>query len=131
MSISLVSLAARLVHVRDGFHGWDTYTRRVEKALFVLLVLLVKFFVLERGGKKTSVSKIINIIVATDEDMSDDIQQVLTTQWTRILRGIQKMRENTTTEPTMLSARNFPREEERALRKRTVFPHASGFLLFR
>lgn len=35
----------------------------------------------------------------------------LTIQWTRILRGIQKMRENTTTEPTMLSAKNFPDEE--------------------
>lgn len=66
MSISLISLAARLGHVRDGFNSWDTYTRRVEKALFVLLVLLVKFFVLEGGRKKTSVSKIIDITVVTD-----------------------------------------------------------------
>lgn len=66
MSISLVSLAARLVHVHDGFNSWDTYTRRVEKALFVLLVLPVKFFVLEGGRKKASVSKIINITVVTD-----------------------------------------------------------------
>lgn len=39
----------------------------------------------------------------------------LTTQWTRILSGIQKMRENTTTDPTMLSARNFPRKREGVL----------------
>lgn len=39
------------------------------------------------------------------------------------------MRENTTTDPTMLSAKNFPREEEGVLRKR--FSHASGFLLFK
>lgn len=31
------------------------------------------------------------------------------------------MRENTTTDPTMLSAKNFPREEEGVLRKRTRF----------
>lgn len=127
MSISLVSLAARLVHVRDGFNSWDTYTRRVEKALFVLLVLLVKFFVLEGGRKKTGVKKNYKYHCGsgwergTDEDISDDIQQVLTTQWTRILRGIQKMRENTTTDPTMLSAKNFPREEEGGLIKRTSF----------
>lgn len=66
MSISLVSSAARLVHVHGGFNRWGTYTRRVEKALFVLLVLLVKFFVLEGGRKKTSVNKIINITAVND-----------------------------------------------------------------
>lgn len=53
MHISLVSLAARLVHVQEDLNGWDTYARRVVKALFVLLILLIKFFVLQRGGKKT------------------------------------------------------------------------------
>lgn len=46
----------------------------------------------------------------------------LTTQWTRILSGIQKMRENTTTDPTMLSARNFPRKGEGVLlKKKSIF----------
>ncbi len=31
-----------------------------------------------------------------------------TTQWTRMLKGTQNSSENATTEPTMLSARNFP-----------------------
>lgn len=33
---------------------------------------------------------------------------ILTTQCTRMLRGIQNSKEKTSTEPTMLSARNFP-----------------------
>lgn len=117
-----ISLAARLVHVRDGLNRGDTYTQRV---VFVLLVLLIKFFVLWRGRKKTRVSA--NLYCGcgwervTDEGMIGDILLVLTTQWTRILRGIQKMRENTTTDPTMLSARNFPRDEKGVLRKRNVF----------
>lgn len=53
MRISLVSLAARLVHVQEDLNGWDTYARRVVKALFVLLILLIKFFVLQKGGGKT------------------------------------------------------------------------------
>ena len=51
MRISLVSLAARLVHVHES-SGCDTYAWREVKALFVLLVLLIKFFVLQ--GKKNT-----------------------------------------------------------------------------
>lgn len=32
----------------------------------------------------------------------------LTTQWTRMLKGIQNIKEKTRTDPTMLSAKNFP-----------------------
>lgn len=47
-------------------------------------------------------------LLATFSMVANEYAALLTTQWTRMLRGIQKMRENTTTEPTMLSARNFP-----------------------
>lgn len=71
MSISLVSLAARLVHVQEDWIGWDTYARRVVKALFVLLILLIKFFVLQRGeGKDQTVSTFkYAAVTAADEDI--------------------------------------------------------------
>lgn len=64
MRFSLVSLAARPVHIHEDLNGWDTYARRVVKALFVLLILLIKFFVLQRGGgKDQSVSKSVKMLL--------------------------------------------------------------------
>lgn len=41
-----------------------------------------------------------------------NMKRVLTTQWTSILRGIQKTKENTMTDPTMLSDRNLPKNTQ-------------------
>ncbi len=58
--------------------------------------------------KKKTNEWVNNDSVGYPQEKHIDCERSLTTQCTSMLRGIQKRREKTTTDPTMLSAKNFP-----------------------